>query len=828
MRRPLFLPLLFLMAGIYFGSFLNIAGSGFTIFSIFIIISIILCVLIYKIMPKGSLFIILLLVFLIGFLNIQRYQFSANQENHITNYLNAGKQSWEGIVIDNPDTYPDKTVLIVRMVRTKQDAIYQAVSGNIRLVIPPDLNFRYGDYIRFSATLKKNVSFHNPGGFDYERYMNMKNIFASAYIYNKSQIILLRKDKASHLRSKLEDYRLYLQELLNQYSSSPQKEVIEAMTLGNKRGISTELRDSFNKTGTSHLLAISGLHIGMVFMTGFFLFSFLLKRSEYLLLKFNVVKLAAAGSFFFVLIYASIAGMGITVMRATLMALVFLIAFLWGRQRDIYNSLALAGIVILILYPAALFDISFQLSFCAVLSIIYIVPRLNNISLSLFDSWPIFIRIILKKIYLLIIVCLAASVGTMPLIVFYFGRISAITVFANLFAVILLGTISLALSMGFIFTAFFSSTIAGIFIKTSSFFVNISLDIINKLASVSWSSFAVTKPNIWEIIIFYIFIYLLMQLLDHRFKKSDENISPVKKPLFLKALIAVCLLFFIGNGFYLFAKDRFSTNLRITAIDVGQGSATLIRFPKGENILIDGGGFASGSFDIGKMVIAPFLLSQRINTIHTVVLTHPHPDHLQGLIYITDNFNVKEVLSTGQRANDELYLQWEKIIRDKKIKTKIINSQSPPLEINGVSLTVLWPLEMPSYEANAFNYKKVNDDSLVLKITYGQLSFLLTGDISSDVENILIDSEHNLASDVLFVPHHGSHHSSSDDFIKATSSRYAIASSGKNNIFRHPHEYVLKRFQDSQVQIYRTDEAGAITMSTNGTNLHIDTFMKNR
>jgi competence protein ComEC len=245
-------------------------------------------------------------------------------------------------------------------------------------------------------------------------------------------------------------------------------------------------------------------------------------------------------------------------------------------------------------------------------------------------------------------------------------------------------------------------------------------------------------------------------------------------------------------------------------------------------MLIDGGGIASGSFDIGKMVIAPFLSSQRINTIHTVVLTHPHPDHLQGLIYITDNFNVQEVWSTGQRANDELYLQWEKIISDKKIKSKIINAQSPPMEINGVSFTVLWPPDRPSYDATIFNYKKVNDDSLVLKIKYGKIGFLLTADISSDIERVLIDSEHNLVSDVLFVPHHGSHHSSSNDFIKATSCRYAIVSSGKNNIFRHPHEYVLKRFQDSQVRIYRTDESGAITMSTNGTNLYIDTFRKNR
>jgi competence protein ComEC len=816
------------MAGIYFGSFFNIAGSGFTIFSIFTIISIILCVVIYKTVPKASLFIILLLVFLIGFLNIQGHQFSVNENNHITNYLNAGKQTWEGIVIDNPDFFPDKTILIVRMVRLKHDAGYHSVSGNIRLVIPADLNFRYGDYIRFSASLKKIVSFHNPSGFDYEQYMNMKNIYASAYIYNKAQIILLRKDNANRLKSKLEDYRIYLQKLLNQYSSSPQKEVIEAMTLGNKRGISAELRDNFNKTGTSHLLAISGLHIGMVFMTGFFLFSFLLKRSEYLLLKYNIVKLAAACSFFFVLIYASIAGMGITVMRATLMALVFLAAFLFGRQKDIYNSLALAGIVILILYPGALFDVSFQLSFCAVLSIIYIVPRLNQISFSLIDSWPIFIQIIIKKIYLLIIVCLAASLGTMPLIVFYFGRISAITVIANLFAVILLGTISLAFSMGFIFSAFFSSSIAGIFIKASSFFVKISLDIIDKLASVSWSSFAITKPSLLEIIIFYILIYLLFKLLDYYLKKSDENTPPAKKPLLLKALIAACLLFFIGNGFYLFAKDRFSTNLRITAIDVGQGSSTLIRFPKGKNMLIDGGGFASGSFDMGKMVIAPFLHSQRISTIHTVVLTHPHPDHLQGLLYITENFNVKEVWSTGQRANDELYFQWEKIIREKNIKTKIINAQSPPIEINSVLLTFFWPPDKPLNEATIFNYKKVNDDSLVFKINYGQINFLLPADISSDVENVLTQSNNDLASDVLFVPHHGSQYSSHYNFIKTVSCRYAIVSVGKNNTFTHPHQNTLKRYEDLQVKVYRTDESGAITMSTNGTNLYIDTFIKNR
>jgi competence protein ComEC len=211
-----------------------------------------------------------------------------------------------------------------------------------------------------------------------------------------------------------------------------------------------------------------------------------------------------------------------------------------------------------------------------------------------------------------------------------------------------------------------------------------------------------------------------------------------------------------------------------------------------------------------------------------VVLTHPHPDHLHGLLYITENFNVKEVWSTGQLSEDEIFQQWQKIIAQKKIKINLISAQSPTAKINGVQLNVLWPLKPPAINSNNLSDNDLNNTSLVLKIKYGNFQFLLPADISSNIEKTLIQRGSNLKSDVLFVPHHGSAHSSCADFIKKVSCRYAVISAGKANVFHHPHPSTLEQYKSAQVQIFRTDKDGAITLTTDGIKLNIDTFRKSR
>ncbi len=826
MRGPLIYPLIALIGGIISGYYLAI--PVYLLFGGIIVILISLFLTIIKKWITASFLLIISFTFLLGYFDIQKRFYLTQSNEHISRYIGAGKLVLEGVAVENPFVRPDKTVLFVRCQRIFNGKSYIPVTGDIRLVIPSALNFQYGDYIRFYSILKKIESFQNPGGFNYERYMNLHGVYATGFVANNSQIVLVRKNAASGIRLKLEIFRLYLKRLIYQNASTPQREIIEAMTIGNQNAIPTEVRDNFNKTGTSHILSISGLHIGMVAATTFFIISLILKSSEYLMLRFNIIKLASAGAFLMILIYALIAGMSVTVVRSALMALVFLCALFLDKQKDIFNVLALTALIILVVSPEALFDISFQLSFMSVLAIIYIVPRFSSFSFSLLAELPLWRQKIIQHISLSILVCIAATLGTIPLIVFYFNRVSSITIIANLISVPLLGTIALVFCMAFILCAFFSPIIAGFFIKIASFFVQISVDVINYLASLSWSAFSFTKPSIAEIVIFYLLIFFSLRFIDSRNINGIRKNFPDRYPLFLKFILITLIVFFLADVVYLWSKDKFSSELRVTAIDVGQGSAILVRFPGGKNMLIDGGGFPDSSFDMGKLVIAPFLYHERISTIDTVVLTHPHPDHIQGLLYITENFNVRDVWSTGQLSEDEIFQQWQKIIAQKKIKMNFLSAQSPTAKINGAQLNVLWPLQPISVNASDLSASDVNDDSLVLKIKYGNVSFLFPADITSSVESSLIKSKRDLHSDVLFVPHHGSFSSSSIDFIKKVSCRYAVISAGKANVFHHPHQRTLDRYKSFSVNLLRTDKNGAITLTTDGTTLQVNTFLESR
>jgi len=780
----------------------------------------------------ASFFLIISFIFVLGFFNIQKQQYFVEHDRqigrHIDRYINAGKLTIEGMVIESPIAYPDKNVLIVQCLRVIKDKASVPVSGNIRLVIPPDLNFQYGDFIRFYSILKKIHNFNNPGGFDYEHYLNLQGIYATGFIADSSRIVLLRQNSASGIRLKLESFRLYLKQIIYKNAASPQREIIEAMTIGNQKAIPADVRDNFNKTGTSHILSINGLHIGIIAASAFFFVFLVLKSSEYLMLRFNIIKLAAAAAFFMVLISAFIAGMEIPVQRSTLMALILLIALILGRQKDLYNTLALAALIILVVSPEALFDSSFQLSFTAVLALIYIAPRFQDFSLKQLEILPLWGQSIIRYIYLSAIVCIAVTIGTLPLIVYYSNRVSLITIIANLISVPLLGTLVLTISMFFILSSFFFPAIAGYFIKLASFFVQIAVTIINKLAALSWSSFNCITPNIGEIAFFYLFIFLLIQFIDTKKKKKTQKEFSPRRLLVLKYLLIITVVFFATDTIYLTCRDKFSHDLKITIIDVGQGTSTLVCFPGGKNMLIDGGGFSESSFDTGKAVVAPFLYHERISRIDTAVLSHPHPDHLLGLIYIMNNFDIRQMWRSNLPIDLETYPEWDKAIKLNKINVSLVSNKSPEAIFNGVRVKILWPLNYSAAEMNNFSYDEVNDSSLVLKITFGKISFLIPGDISADVEKQLIQSKTDLHSDVLVVPHHGSAHSSSAEFIKAVSCRYAIVSAGKVNVFHHPHPSTLQRYKDAGINIFRTDRDGAITLTTDGNNLLINTFIKNR
>lgn len=292
----------------------------------------------------------------------------------------------------------------------------------------------------------------------------------------------------------------------------------------------------------------------------------------------------------------------------------------------------------------------------------------------------------------------------------------------------------------------------------------------------------------------------------------------------------VLLLFFFLDALYLNTKDLFRKNLEVTAIDVGQGSAILVQLPDGRRMLIDGGGFPEGNFDVGRYVVAPYLWHERIGKIDIVVLTHPHPDHLNGLIYILSNFDVKEVWTSGESSGNESYQDFLRIISEKKIGCKIVSEKTGVIIMNDILIDIMNPENpLDKQDDPSQKFQDVNNHSIVMKITYGNVSFLLPADISEPAETRLVRTGRDMRSKVLFVPHHGGFSSSTEPFIRRVQPDIAVISCGADNIYKLPHPDVLGRYSVIGTRrVFRTDRNGAVSIMTDGKNTMTKVFRESR
>jgi competence protein ComEC len=275
---------------------------------------------------------------------------------------------------------------------------------------------------------------------------------------------------------------------------------------------------------------------------------------------------------------------------------------------------------------------------------------------------------------------------------------------------------------------------------------------------------------------------------------------------------------------YWLLKTRYTRTLRVTAVDVGHGDCALVEFPRGKRALIDGGGFYDDSFDVGKNVVAPFLWKKRIQAIDFMVLTHPDPDHLNGLKFIAQTFRVKELWDSGQESDSPYFREFMAIVKQKDIRRVSRFRGDQPRLIEGVAIECLHPPLAASHVSWSSESSTTNNLSLVLRLVLDRQSFLFTGDIEREAESELIASGVELESRVIKVPHHGSLTSSTVAFLNKVRPEIALVSAGQRSLSRSSSLNVLRRYESLGCKIFRTDTHGAVSLETDGRRLKVRTF----
>ncbi len=721
----------------------------------------------------------------------------------------------EGMIDSIDEVSDDRIAITVRLSRILINDKWKEVRGRSILgwedrdALPDQIG--YGDYIRFKVKFKPFRNFQNPGGFDREKFFRYRGFQVQGKIQRASELMLIRKNQGNALWQKITAIRLQIIDFVRKNSPREAAAVILAMTVGERGGIPEQVKENFRQSGTAHVLAISGLHVGIVAFLIIFLIQRLLLNWHWLALRLNIRLIAHLAAILPLIFYALIAGGSISVIRATIMIITFMLALLLGRQRDLLNILAMAGFVILILSPPSLFDVSFQLSFTAVAAILLLAPLFepegsNKPSLN-FQ----FRRLIIG----LLAVSFSAILGTWPLVAHYFHIFSPVSLVANVLVVPLMGFLALPLSFGAIITAYLYPPLAQGLLFLAAQVVEINLFIIDFLVRLPYSWQLVGPPSVGQLSLYYSFLLIVTGRLKSF--RGQVALSPRAIQGYNFAIAAIIIIV-IAGGIFDFVKNRLSDEMRVTAIDVAQGSATLIEVPRGKTILIDGGGASYGRFDVGRNVVAPVLLARGIKKIDLVILTHPHSDHFQGLIYIINNFKVRQIWTNGQRITEPDFLRLMEAIDRKKVPHHQVTAMTPPANFDSVMLTPLHPAA-PKLIAG---YEDTNNASLVVRLSYGQHNLLFTGDIMERAEEDILRRNVRLSSQVLFVPHHGSRTSSTPAFLKAVNPRLAVISSGGESSFSLPHPETQARLNDLGIRVLRTDIQGAITIKSNGRILEAD------
>ena len=710
--------------------------------------------------------------------------------SRVADALLTGRVGLQGVIISPPELFPPgeggrrerRIRFLVKAEEITLGGVRYQATGGVRLsILDPVQEYRYGDRIRGNFRLHRPRGYWNPGGFNYRRYALTRGFHLEGWGREGGGIHLLGRDRGDKLLQVVSDLRERMLKRLEAHFPPEEGGVLQAMVLGSQSGLSGGVREAFLRSGTYHILVISGFQVGF-FAGVLFFFARLLKLPP---LAGSLITVVG------VVLYTLLAGGSPPVVRAALMTSLYLLALIFSRERDLYNTLALAGFLLLFWNPLFFYDAGFQLTFAATGAILVAVERFNLTRIA--RPW----RWILASL----IASTAASLAVLPILALHFNRASLTGILANL-VIVPLGGLMTALGMGYsllllLFPEGFPP--AQILLLTLTRWEIVAAQ---AFAALPLASVRLYTPTPLMVVTYATLLGLFLL------------------PVFRRRglAVALCLLFLLGQiGWKLQSRTG---GLQATFLDVGQGDAILLELADGKTMLVDGGGTFDDRFDIGEQVVAPYLWYRWIRRVDVVVLTHPQFDHLYGLKAVLENFPAGEVWESGYPSHYSTYLWLQTYTREQKIPLRrLTRGEIIPLGPQ-VTVTVLHPPKPFLMTQKA----PVNNNSLVLRLDHHGLKLLLTGDIEKEAESSLINAGVDLQADLVKVPHHGSRGSSSEPFLRQVKPRWAIIQVGDRNPFGHPHPETLARYDALAAQLFRTDRDGAVILGVRDGTVTMKTF----
>ena len=664
------------------------------------------------------------------------------------------------LVIGKVVSLPDKNQTRTRFVLDVESYEYQnkKIKGPKRIRLNwygQETEIHSGQLWKLLVRLKPAHGMQNPGGFDYEKWLFERGIRATGYVRNSENNRLLERHNKFQINPLREQLKARIQSFL---PDSQFRSLVLALSIGDKTEITESQWNVLTATGTNHLVAISGLHIGLVAGGVYFVFLYFLKRSRFILLRFPAHKAAAICALIAAFFYAMLAGFAIPTQRALVMIAVVMLGVLINRRFSFSKILSFALIAVLILDPFSALSTGFWLSFAAVAAILYAMQgRLKPGGL--WWQWG--------RLQLIV------SLALIPILLFTFQSFSIISPIANVLAVPWISFVTVPLVFLGILFSFFDPIAKGMM-----FLANESLtwlwQILEYLSAMEYSQWKQFTPQTWTLLPALLGILLI--------------IAP-------KGFPARYLSIFFLLPLFLVKPDKLENNeFDFYLLDVGQGLSAVVQTRNHVLVFDTGPKFRSG-FNSGEAVILPFLKKLAVEEIDVLVISHGDNDHIGGMDSILENITVNKILSGALSDTPQ------------NIAQSCLAGTN--WQWDGVDFEVLHP------KGDDFIDKR-NNGSCVLRVSIANQSVLLTGDIEKSAEEHLVQtSSEKIRANILVAPHHGSNTSSTEAFIQTVHPDWVLFPAGYVNRFKFPTKKVLKRYIDNDVEYMVTGEQGAIKVLFN-------------